>query len=251
MVMAPESHDVSTHAKPIIMLHGACGQRMSCYPQARVLAERYRCVLMDLPGHGTRKNEHLSIESAVAAIDEVVAREVPADQSFLLFGFSMGAYMAAAYAKRRPERIVGLMIGGAGTIYRSPRPALLVAMGAVYRALPASALASLIRRTMGATGSMPKVLPMALERGGQFYGMWDGVVDVMAREDIAASLATLAVPVLLLNGEKDFRSDEARIVAGLRHGTLEVVPGAPHPVPLTHPEETNARLTQWLHTNGF
>ncbi len=65
-ILGPPAGD----APSVLFLHGGGGCRLMFQHHAQVLAEErgFRCVLMDLPGHGSRMDEVLTMTSALDAI---------------------------------------------------------------------------------------------------------------------------------------------------------------------------------------
>ena len=58
-----------SNKREIIFIHGAGSCRKMFLSQANSLAERgYRSILMDLPGHGARMDEALTLPNCIAAI---------------------------------------------------------------------------------------------------------------------------------------------------------------------------------------
>jgi len=63
-------------------------------------------LLPDLPGHGSRYNEHLNLTSAKKVLLQVVEKEAPG-QKVLVVGFSMGGYVAASFVAAYPHLVAG------------------------------------------------------------------------------------------------------------------------------------------------
>lgn len=59
---------------------------------------------------GARYKEQLTLDSAVAALHEVITKEAPG-QRVVVAGFSMGGYVTAAYAAAHPEVMAGALLG--------------------------------------------------------------------------------------------------------------------------------------------
>jgi len=111
-------------APTIVMLHGFTGSKENWFPVARLLRDRYRVVVPDLPGWG----ESSRIDGAdygFLAQGERVARfldSVSPNESVVLLGHSMGGGVAALTAARHPDRVarVGL-IDAAGVRFNDNR----------------------------------------------------------------------------------------------------------------------------------
>jgi len=98
-------------APAIVFLHGTRFSRRQWSPQMRRLSGRYRCVAVDLPGHGARASEPWSFEAARAAVVAAIEAEVPRGRAVLV-GLSLGGYVAIDVAEAAPERVAGLVLAG-------------------------------------------------------------------------------------------------------------------------------------------
>lgn len=137
-----------TDAPAIVFLHGTRLTRAMWEPQLRRLADRYRCVAVDLPGHGVLAGVPFTAEAAAAAVCEAIEAEVPSRRAVLV-GLSLGGYVAIDAAEAYPERVAGLVLAGcsaepvgpmawpfrfmAATLERAPRSGLEVANRAFFR----------------------------------------------------------------------------------------------------------------------
>ncbi|SFB02654.1 Pimeloyl-ACP methyl ester carboxylesterase [Cellulomonas marina] len=216
---------------PVVLLHGMRTSGTMWRAQREAL-ERLGIPVAapDLPGHGTRLHERFTLENAFRAVDEAVAG---LGRPVLLVGLSLGGYVGAAWAARRPGAVAGLVAASCST--RPLRPvvggwtvaahgfARLPDRGAginqwlVDRTLPASAAVD-----VGAGGFALDVVADALRAVGTLRPLED--------------LAALEVPVWLVNGRFDhFRGEERRFLAACRDGRLVVVPGSTHLVSLVRP----------------
>ena len=109
---APPSWQVTgpIGAPPIVFVHGAMMGRSVWHPQVAALSDRYRCVSVDQPGHGTLRRVPFTLDVAVANVLDAIDRE--AGGSAVLVGLSLGGYVSMVVAGRYPERVRGLVIAG-------------------------------------------------------------------------------------------------------------------------------------------
>ncbi|MCK6524429.1 alpha/beta hydrolase [Myxococcota bacterium] len=95
---------------PIVLMHGL-GARGAQY-QRLVRALRphtRRLILPDAPGHGLSDTPTEPTVSALAeGLNEALDRYL--DERALIFGNSMGGFLAIRFASRHPERVLGLMV---------------------------------------------------------------------------------------------------------------------------------------------
>jgi pimeloyl-ACP methyl ester carboxylesterase len=136
-------------APGLVFLHGTRLTRAQWVPQLRALSGRYRCVAVDLPGHGALGNRTFTIEAAVEVVRDAIEREVPSGKAILV-GLSLGGYVAIDAAEAIPERVAGLVLAGCSAeavgptavpyrffrtlLRRSPRRAQDLANTAFFRA---------------------------------------------------------------------------------------------------------------------
>jgi pimeloyl-ACP methyl ester carboxylesterase len=98
----------------LILLHGAGLNGRMWDPVRRGLDTRYRVIALDLPGHGSRRNEVFTPATASAAIAAAARSVSPAP--VILVGDSLGGYAAIAGAQALPPaQLRGLIIAGASS----------------------------------------------------------------------------------------------------------------------------------------
>ena len=104
-------------SETLVLLHGFSGTRRAWDGVlARLPAERYRAVALDLPGHGERSGDPwpISFEDCVAAVLE----QAPA--RFALCGYSLGGRVALHVALAAPERVARLVLIAANPGIENP-----------------------------------------------------------------------------------------------------------------------------------
>ena len=94
-----------------MFLHGTRLTRAQWLPQLRRLSDRYRCIAVDLPGHGARRGEPFTMAGASDAVVAAIEAEAPAGRAVIV-GLSLGGYVAIETAERCPERVAGLVLAG-------------------------------------------------------------------------------------------------------------------------------------------
>lgn len=100
----------------VVLLHPAGWTRHAWNPHADRLADTYRVVTVDLPGHGVHPDPTFTIERAVADLAAVLETVDGA----VLVGHSLGGYVASRVAAAHGERIDGLVLAGAAYNWRTP-----------------------------------------------------------------------------------------------------------------------------------
>jgi pimeloyl-ACP methyl ester carboxylesterase len=116
---------VAGEGPPIVLVHGLTGAASNWVDVAPALAERYRVLVPDLPGHGA--SAPLPGAASLAAHAERVY-DVCAHESMLpaaLVGHSLGGLVALRLAARRPDAVTGLVLAASAGIGSTSRRAEL------------------------------------------------------------------------------------------------------------------------------
>jgi pimeloyl-ACP methyl ester carboxylesterase len=92
----------------ILYVHGGGGCRLMFRRHAEDMVRRgLRCVLMDLPGHGARMDEPLTLELAIKQIVETAQKLAPPCRATgmkpVLIGGSLGGYIGMELLGRHPD----------------------------------------------------------------------------------------------------------------------------------------------------
>ena len=171
-----------------------------------------------------------SVESWAEALLERLDREL------VLFGASMGGYIALAMARADPERVRAMMLVGARAGADTPeRRAVREQVIETLRAEGADAFAA--------------ASPFDAPSGLSTDGLIRATELLRDRPDATDVVASFGGPLLVVVGTGDelLSVDEAReIAASARDGRLEVVEGAGHIVSQDRPEQFNELLVGFL-----
>jgi pimeloyl-ACP methyl ester carboxylesterase len=241
----------------LVLMHGFGGSARNWRPQQRALRSQCRVALFDVRGHARSDAPDDAAAYEPARFTDDVARvldRIGAERA-VVGGLSMGAGIAARFAIASPERVRGLVLAslppGAGEGTRQRDWALafadaldcdgLAAAGARFAWGPDSGLdanaAKLVK--LGFAEHAPHALAHTLR---ELLAVQPGA------EALAAELAPLAVPILLIAGERDSVSvgPTQRLAAALPRAELVVVPGAGHAVNLEARDAVSAALAGFL-----
>ena len=101
-------------AHTVLFLHGACLNAGMWDLAVEAFSPDYRCLVPDLPGHGSRRPGHFFLDDAVAQLEA----EVAGIESLSIVGESMGGYTALALAARLGERVRCVVASGASANLR-------------------------------------------------------------------------------------------------------------------------------------
>jgi pimeloyl-ACP methyl ester carboxylesterase len=214
-------------APGLVFLHGTRLSRSQWWPQLRRLSADFRCVALDLPGHGVLAAEPFTIDAAVAAVCRAIEAEIPSGRAILV-GLSMGGYVAIDTAEARPERVAGLVLAGCSAegfgpmawpfrafrwlLRRTPRPAQDVVNRAFFRTRYRAAIAE------------------PIIEGGFWPDGGAAALDRLLGRPYLERLGRLWTPVLVVNGALDpvFGPQGEYWAASCRRGRHAVVPLAMH-----------------------
>jgi pimeloyl-ACP methyl ester carboxylesterase len=96
-------------ATPVVLLHGLGSDADTWAEVGTALAGRYRVLALDQRGHGD--SEHTGQYSFELMRDDLLGLVDALDlRRFTLVGHSMGGTVAALFAQRHPERLLGLVL---------------------------------------------------------------------------------------------------------------------------------------------
>ena len=222
-VPIPGSYDLEgpAGAPLLVFVHGTRLNRAAWLPQVRRLRDRYRCLTLDLPGHGALGGQPFTLPGAAEHVASVV-RAAADGAPVVLVGLSLGGYVAIEAAARVPGLADGLVLAGcsadpvgwrgrvfagfAWLLHRTPEPLLALASDAILGLGYGRELLRAVRaHGYGFAGGAQAVRSLV---GGRF----------------GARLRGLAGPAIVVNGWRDpvFRPG-ARAWVGHRPDTRVVV----------------------------
>ena len=240
--------DGPADAPPIVLLHGAILSRTMWRPLMALLRDRYRCISLDLPGHGTQASERFTMETAVARVMETIDRQ--AAGRAVLVGLSLGGYVAMAVAAASPHRVRGLVVAGATLEPRGVWALAFALFGLALRIYPEALIRTvderLMRRLYGG-----EVVDQVLA-GGYFAQGGGRAVMRLAGGRFRARLLRYGGPILAINGDRDFvfSRTERRFIAGLQRLTTLRLSGASHLSTLDRPAEVAAAIREFERSIG-
>jgi pimeloyl-ACP methyl ester carboxylesterase len=222
-------------AFPIVLVHGATSTRKMWVPQMEALSDEFRVIAVDLPGHGTLREQPFRLEAAVQAVLESLRQQT--NDRALIVGLSLGGYVAMACAHDRAQDIAGLVLSGCCIDYRG-------AIG-ILSWLDSSIVTTLFsedRLTRMQEKALRSMFPAAVVepqlKAGFSWKVAPRVYRELASHDFPAMFRTFPGPVLIVNGENDKpnRKREAALLRAAQDGQLQIVKQAGHLCNLEQPE---------------
>lgn len=218
----------------IVFVHGTRLTRSSWRGVMARLSDTYRCLSVDLPGHGALAGRPFTLDGAADVVERAV-RDQGAGRAVVV-GLSLGGYVAMAVAGRAPKLVRGLVIAGSTAEPSGPA-------AAAFR-LFAWALGAAPQRPFDALNTWffrlrypPEIADPIVDAG---YWSKGGAVAVgtLPRERFRERLLAYGGPILAINGDLDFvfRLGERSFLRGVPNVTRTVLRWTTHLSPLDRPD---------------
>lgn len=260
--MKISANGISLHAEEsgagdltLLFLHYWGGTARSWAPLIGALPAGWRSIALDARGWGGSDRPADGYDITTMADDVAGAIAALELKNYVLIGHSMGGKVAQALASRRPEGLAGLVLVAPSPARgkRLDRETRKAMMGAYETA---EAAAQTLDRVL-----VERPLPADLRRqviedsvGGAAEAKQAWPAHALA-EDVSADLSRIAVPVLVVGGEKDkvdgvelLRLD---VLPSLPQAKLSVIPGAGHLLPLEAAPELAEIIADFAATIGW
>lgn len=247
--MTPLAYSDRGRGDPLVFVHGLGSDHTRWTPITDLLVDDFRCVAVDLPGHGASPDEGCDALSATTALHDLVATLDLG--SPVIVGHSLGSMVALLYGVLYPPRSV-------------------VAVDPVHLHTPhlTARLMPLRDRLLGddfdtafaefesglRTDLVPEPQRSTLVAGFHprpevVRSYWRVVLDPDAaaagQDRLSAALAALAVPALVCLADAPTPEDAA-ILDDMPTATVEVFEGMGHWLHLVDPPRFAQRLRAWI-----
>lgn len=214
-------------AQGIVFIHGTRLTRSQWWPQVRRLARGFRCVAVDLPGHGVLAAEPFAIDGAADVVRAAIEAEIPSGRAILV-GLSLGGYVAIDTAAAYPDRVAGLVLAGCSAEAFGPVAWPFRFLAAVLERAPRGAL-EMANRGFFRLRYRRGIADPIIEGGFWPRGGATAARALLGRRYLDR-LARLWTPVLIVNGALDpvFGPQGEYWAASCRSGRHVVIPRAMH-----------------------
>jgi pimeloyl-ACP methyl ester carboxylesterase len=229
-------HEVTGEGEPVVLLHGAFGGASSFFAQTPVLvAAGYRVHVPERRGHMRTPDVEGPLTYSVMADDTIAYLDQEVGTPAHLVGWSDGAVVALLVAQRRPDLVrrmvlIGQYYNSAGKVPGSTLEVDLASPEAV----------GFLR------DEYARVSPDGVDHFPVVHAKTLHMILTEPEIDLA-TLAGVAVPTLVLQGDRDeVTLDHSQtVVATLPDARLAVLPGS-HGLPIESPDVVNPLLVQFL-----
>lgn len=246
--------------RPIIFIHGFPFDRSMWDEQARLLEKDHFVVTFDIRGHG-ESDEGSGQYLVEFFVDDLIALmdHLGLDRACLC-GLSMGGYTALRAVEREPSRFSGLILcdtkstpdtNGAKINRASQIKTILEGKKAQFADAQLKALLapeSFERNKQDVEKIRKKIVST------KDAGLIGVLIALAARTDSSESLGSIAVPTLIVVGERDRvtpLSDAELMHSRIRGSRLEIIRGAGHLSDIENSAGFNSVLQEFLSANNL
>lgn len=214
-------------APGIVFLHGTRLTRAQWWPQLRRLRAAYRCVVVDLPGHGALADRPFTIEAATDLVRAAIKAEIPSGRAVIV-GLSLGGYVAIDTAEAYPELVAGLVLAGCSGEAFGPMSWPYRFFRALLERSPRRAQ-EVVNRGFFRLRYQRRIAEPIIE-GGFWPRGGAAALDLLIGRRYLDRLGRLWTPVLVVNGSLDpvFGPSGEYWAASCRRGRHVVIPRAMH-----------------------
>jgi 3-oxoadipate enol-lactonase len=240
---------------PLLFLHGFPFSHQMWMGQLAAMDSFYRCIAYDLRGHGMSDvgDGQFSIETHV---DDLIALlDMLKIERTVIVGLSMGGYVTLRALERNPERFLAACLCDTRSEADSNEGKLRRFAGAKMVKIEGSKVfgegfvkAVFAPESLTLLPAEVTMVQQIIERIPPL-GIAGTLLALASRLDMTESLAKIAVPTLILVGEKDALTppEASRAMhAKIRGSELHLISRAAHMSNLENPAEFNDRLGTFL-----
>ncbi len=242
-------------APALVFLHGFMGQAQNWKIIMDLLADSFRCIAFDLPGHGAslfsasdRLNKLRDMEDTARLILEDL--DTLGVERFALYGYSMGGRIAQHIAIAAPERIACLILESAsfGIADLSVRKERLkndqsllsqIKTQDDFRIFLDNWYNMSLFQTLPGTAHLQNLIEDKVRHPVAEFQRALNLLSVGGHDFLAEKLAACRIPIHYFCGEKDeaYCQTANETQKALPAMTVTIVPNASHNISLQYPQE--------------
>lgn len=228
-----------TEGTPLLFIHGAGGAHPNWLTLIREL-QPWRCIAIDLPGHGLSPGDGLdTIEEYAEAVKNFAADLFP-NSKIIAIGHSMGGLVATCFASQNSDFVAGLILISSGFSSPSTLPSKAPSKEEICRMLYSKEkqIQECIKQRLFML-DRPEVLLKDLQASARY---------AYSKYKINENL-----PVFTLTGEKDRRValQATQTAAEFLKAPLEIIPDCGHMPMIEKPIDTSKAIQQFLKSQSI
>jgi pimeloyl-[acyl-carrier protein] methyl ester esterase len=243
---------------PLVLLHGWAMHGGLFTPLVPRLAQRHRVHVVDLPGHGhSPPVAPYTLDGIVATLETAFAGE---RAPIAVVGWSFGATVALRWALAAPTRIGRLVLVGATPRFVADEswapamsPVTLARFGdelrIAYRVTLQRFLSLQVLGSDEGRATLATLRHELFARGEPAPEVLAAALAVLAATDLRADVGAIAVPTLVVGGDRDTLTPAAAgawLAGTMRAARHVVIPGAAHAPFLSHRAAFDQALGDFL-----
>ncbi|GAB3689002.1 alpha/beta hydrolase [Spirosoma flavus] len=224
----------------LVFLHYFGGSALEWQTVMNSLADQYRCIAVDLRGHGDSEapTTSFSVETMVEDIRQLLQRLNI--QRFVLIGHSMSGKVALALASQQPKGLQSLVLFAPSPPVPEPIPEddrqeMLATHG---QREAAEQTATKITVKSISESARNQIITDNLRTSEVAWNAW---LMLGSKEDISAQMTAIQVPVAILAGSADKalspEVQPTKTLPYLKGATLEIAEGVGHLLPWETPDD--------------
>jgi 3-oxoadipate enol-lactonase len=253
------AYEVLGDGDPLVLVHGLAYDRAGWGPLPRLLAERFRVVLVDNRGVGESDAPPGPYTVQEMAADVVAVLDDAGIERTHLFGVSLGGYIAQELTLTRPERVDRLVLcsTAVGGPKAHPMPLATQTVFATYPTMEReAALRMFVENSLGERGV--RELPELVEEIYAYRlehapdnAAWIAQATAGATFVDDDRVGAIDRPTLVLHGSADVVVDprNAELLGELIPGArVEIVPDRGHLLVWEDPAAVGERMIEFLQT---
>ena len=237
---------------PLILAHGFLLDAEMFEPQAAALGEKQRVISWDQRGHGRTESTPDPFTFWESADDQRALLDHLGIEEAVVGGMSQGGFIGLRFALRYPDRTAGLVLIDTQAGLEDPEmvPQYDLMLEVWTEEGPSQQLTEMVAAII--IGNQPEAAARYIEkwrsvRSDRLRQVYRTLMD---RDDVTDRLGEIRGPALVIHGEEDaaIRMECADALCQGLAGCERVVriPGAGHASNLTHPEQVNRAISEFL-----
>lgn len=240
----------SADGDPLLFLHGWPDSWFTFSPLLPLLPQACRAISIDQRGFGESSRPARDFRLDDFAADAAAVLDALAIERATIIGHSFGSFVARRLALSHPERVKRLVLIGSGI--RPANPVTLEVLASI-RDLADPIPETFVREFQSSTAFVPlapeffdRVIVESLKAPAR---VWRDVFTNLLASDDTAELGRIAVPTLLLWGDRDAlfsRADQDALLAAIPGARLHVYEAIGHCPNWECPEQVVEDLMQFM-----